>query len=346
MDGMVTEWINLKNKEEKNEVQSFLESFQLALDHDVEQTLVLRKDTLIIATCSYAKNVLKCFAVREEYRGEGITTTLITLLLDKLFSQGIIHYFIFTKPSAVPVFSSLNFKLLHQNHEAALLENGLVDIRHKLGDLKKKMQLGDGEKAALVMNCNPFTLGHRYLIEEAAKVSSEVLVFVVEEERSLFPFKVRYELVSQGVSDLTHVKVIPGGEYIISQATFPSYFLREEGERLRAYVELDASIFGKYFCKHFNITKRYVGEEPYCKVTAAYNEALKQVLPSYGVEVHEVKRKAFDEQAISASQVRDFIREGKMQELTHLLPEVTLRFLRTNLGREIVEKIKSTHSPH
>jgi len=155
--------------------------------------------------------------------------------------------------------------------------------------------------------------------------------------------------VLKGVSNLKNVKVLPGGEYIISSATFPSYFLREEGERLRAYVELDSSIFAKYFCQSLNITARYVGDEPYCKMTEAYNQALEKVLPSYGVELHQIKRKALGDIPISASRVRRLIKEGDLQnseELKKLLPEVTLEFLNTSLGREIVEKIKRCHSPH
>lgn len=247
-------------------------------------------------------------------------------------------------------FLALNFKLIHSNADVALLENGIYDIYKALEQMKEKYNIGDEEKAALVMNCNPFTLGHAYLIEEASKNNKEVLVFIVEENQSLFPFKTRYELVGKGVSHLKNVKVLPSGEYIISSATFPSYFLKEEGERLRAYVELDASIFGKYFCKFFNITKRYVGEEPFCMVTKAYNEALKNVLPSYGVELHEVMRKSFGNVAISASRVRELLKEGDVQSqlylLNNLLPEITLEFLATSLGREIVEKIKSIHSPH
>lgn len=130
--------------------------------------------------------------------------------------------------------------------------------------------------------------------------------------------------------------------------TFPSYFIKEEGERLRAYAELDASIFGKYFCSSFNITKRYLGEEPYCPVTAVYNEQLKKVLPTYGVEVHEIPRKAFGEVPISASRVRTILKVGEtqLQELNHLLPQVTLEFLNSKLGREIVETLKNSDSPN
>lgn len=359
MYGVILEWVNLKDRREREEVETFLQGFDLVLDQDVDYTIVIRDGVLhgapIIATCSKAKNVLKCFAVVEEFQGEGIASTLVSALLDKLFSQGVHHSFIFTKPANAQFFAALNFKLIHSNPDVALLENGIYDIYKALEEMKRNYNLGDEEKVALVMNCNPFTLGHRYLIEEASKNNKEVLVFIVEEDRSLFSFETRYGLVSKGVSDLSNVKVIPGGEYIISSATFPSYFLREEGEKLRAYVELDASIFGKYFCKILNITARYVGDEPYCKMTEAYNEALKHVLPTYGVKLHQVKRKAVRDSAISASRVRRIIKEGDtqhilsfqdIQELKDLLPEVTLEFLNTSLGREIVERIKISHSPH
>jgi len=352
--GAHIESVNLKNKVEREEVETFLEGFGLILDQDVDYTLVIRdggwnpaaKGSSIVATCSKAKNVLKCFAVVDELRGEGITSTLISALMDKLFSQGIYHYFVFTKPSQAPIFSALNFKLLHRNAQVALLENGFFDISQRLEEMKRDYKLGEGEKAALVMNCNPFTLGHQFLIEEAAKNNSEVLVFIVEEDKSLFPFQTRFELVSQGVAHLNNVKVIPSGEYIISSATFPSYFLREEGERLRAYADLDSSIFGRYFCKALNIKKRYVGEEPYCLVTRAYNETLKNVLPIYGVELHEIKRKVFGNVAISASMVRSLLKNGDSHDLSNFLPEVTLEFLKTSQGREIVEKIKVSDSPH
>jgi len=352
--GAHVERVNLKNKVEREEVETFLKGFDLVLDQDVDYTLVIRGEVQnakvngasIVATCSKAENVLKCFAVAHDHRGEGIASTLVTALIDRLFSQGIYHYFVFANPSKTYIFSALNFKLIHHNADVALLENGIYDIRQKLEEQKKNYNIGDAEKAALVMNCNPFTLGHQFLIEEASKNNREVLVFIVEEDKSLFPFEMRFELVRQGVGHLKNVKVIPSGEYIISSATFPSYFLREEGKRLLAYAELDSSIFGKYFCENFRIKKRYVGEEPYCPVTKAYNETLRNVLPIYGVELHEIKRKAFGDEVISASMVRSLLKIGDVYNLNNFLPEVTLDFLNTSSGREIVEKIKRANSPH
>lgn len=353
--GVHVEKVNLKSRPEREEVAAFLKGFNLALDQDVDYTLVVRRDGVkvsgternpIVGTCSKAKNVLKCFAVREEFQGEGLASTLVSALIDQLFSLGIYHCFVFTKPSQVPVFTALNFKLILQQPRVALLENGITDIKQSLKEMKNRYGLGDGEKAALVMNCNPFTLGHQFLIEEAARNNGEVLVFIVEEERSLFPFALRFELVCRGTAHLDNVKVIPSGEYIISSATFPAYFIREAGEKMKAYTDLDASIFGKYFGKYLNIKKRYVGEEPYCPVTRAYNETLQAVLPKYGVELIELKRKALAGQAISASLVRRLLKEENPPDLSPYLPEVTLEFLRTPYGKEIAEKIKGSHSPH
>ncbi|TGE39649.1 [citrate (pro-3S)-lyase] ligase [Desulfosporosinus fructosivorans] len=352
MNGVNPLRVNLKDRVAREEVEVFLQGFDLVLDQDVDYTLIIRDGVSgggnILATCSKAKSVLKCFAVKEEFRGEGLTASLISSLIDKLFSEGIYHSFIFTKPANSHFFEALNYKPIQSNADVALLENGIYDIQQAITEMKSRYSLGVAEKAALVMNCNPFTLGHYYLIEEVSKNNQEVLVFVVEEDRSIFPFKTRYELVSKGVEHLENVQVLPSGEYIISSTTFPSYFIKEEGARVRAYSELDASIFGKYFCGRLNITKRYIGEEPYCPVTAAYNAALEKVLPSYGVKVTVIPRKSLGESAISASRVRNLLKVGDFQseELNNLLPEVTLEFLNTSFGKEIVEKLKRGDSPH
>lgn len=347
MYGLQIEEVNLFDKEEVKKVGEFLKDFELNYEQDIDYTLVAKNGEEIVGTCSKAKNILKCFAIAPKLRGEGLTATLITSLINKLFEQGIYHSFIFTKPSNKDIFTSLNYKVLYEAEEAILLESGIYDINSYLDKLIKKENIDvNTSKAALVMNCNPFTEGHKYLIEKASETSEEVLVFMVEEDKSLFPFNTRYQLVKEGVKHLSNVKVIRGGEYIISSATFPSYFLRKEDERLRAYTKIDAGIFGKYFCSKLNIKKRLVGEEPYCNVTNAYNEALKKELIKYGVELIIIERKIKDELAISASRVRNLIKEGSLDKIKLLVPKVTWDFLNTPEGKEIVEKIKQSNSPH
>ncbi|MCH5138524.1 [citrate (pro-3S)-lyase] ligase [Clostridiaceae bacterium UIB06] len=348
MYGLNAQKVNLKSRNEKQEVCKFLEGFGLMLDSDVDYTVVLKdSNDSIKATASKAKNVLKCFAISEDIRGENVTSSLISSLIDKLFEEGIFHYFIFVKPDRIKIFTSLNFKLLYEVKDAALLEDGVYDINKVLKDMGNKYGINSNTaKGALVMNCNPFTKGHRYLIEESAKNCEEVLVFIVEEDKSLFPFKDRYAIVKEGVKDLKNVTVIPGGEYIISSATFPSYFIRKEDDRMKAYQNIDCGIFGKYFCDKFNIVKRFVGQEPYCSITNSYNETLKVVLPRYGVELMEIERKKYDEYYISASKVRELIKIGELEKVKDIVPEITWRFLNSESGKEIIERIKSSSSPH
>jgi [citrate (pro-3S)-lyase] ligase len=340
--------VNLKSQDEKKEICKFLESFGLILDLDVDYSIVLKDlNGNIKATCSKAKNILKCFAISEDLRGENVTSSLISNLIDKLFEEGIFHCFIFTKPDKIKIFTALNFKLLYEVADAALLEYGIYNINKALKDMRNKYGINSNtSKGALVMNCNPFTKGHRYLIEEAAKSCEEVLLFIVEEDRSLFPFKDRYTIVKEGVKDLKNVIVIPGGEYIISSVTFPSYFIRREEERMKAYESIDCGIFAKYFSDKFNIIKRFVGQEPYCNVTNSYNQTLKSLLPKYGVELIEIERRQHDKYYISASIVRELIKANQLEKVKNIVPEVTWNFLNSESGKEIIERIKSSNSPH
>jgi [citrate (pro-3S)-lyase] ligase len=340
--------INLKNQQEKNEVYKFLESFGLILDRDVDYTVVFTDENDIIkATCSKANNIFKCFAISEDIRGENITSSLISNLVDRLFEEEIYHSFLFTKPDKVKIFTSLNFNLIYKENNAALLEYGIYNINKALDKMAITYNIDNTtKKGALVMNCNPFTNGHRHLIEKASKECEQVIVFVVEEDKSLFPFNERYSMVKEGLLDLKNVKAIPGGEYIISSATFPSYFIRKEDERLKSYENIDCNIFGEYFCKKLNIIKRFVGEEPYCNVTNTYNNTLKEVMPNYGVELIEIERKSYEGNYISASKVRELIKSNRMDQVEKIVPEITWKFLNSNKGKEIREKIRNSNSPH
>ena len=345
MGDIFIEKINLKGNG-REQIESFLKGFNLALDKDVEYTAAAIAEDEIVGTCSYAGKVLKCFAVKEELQGEGIASRLITHVTDKLFDKGIYETFLFTKPKNKEIFTGLGFNEVYATEGVVLLEGGMANIIKSISCMFNKSRLGRGKKAGLVMNCNPFTLGHRYLIERAAQENEEVVIFILEEERSLFPFEVRLELVKQGTSHLKNVHVIPGGDYIISSNTFPSYFLRQEDERLLEYTRLDAGIFGKYIASAFNIDRRYVGTEPYCAVTGNYNKALMEILPSYKVEVRLIERMSGKCGAVSASRVRELIKIDGWEEIKTLVPRTTYDYLISNEAAEIVRKIKESSSPH
>ena len=185
---------------------------------------------------------------------------------------------------------------------------------------------------AVVMNCNPFTMGHRELIEYALDLVDHLIIFVVQEDRSFFSFDDRYNMVLGGVRDLTRKKkvtVLPSGQYIISKDTFAQYFEKEKEFATINNMEYDLRLFGEVVCPVFGITKRFVGEEPTDPVTAAYNETMKRILPGYGIELEEIERaNNTDGDMISATRVRKLYNEQSWKEMEKYVPESTVEYLK------------------
>ncbi len=185
------------------------------------------------------------------------------------------------------------------------------------------------------MNCNPFTLGHQYLAEYAAAQVARLYVFVVEEDKSEFPFADRIELVKQGLSHLPNAEVLPSGKFIISQTTFSGYFNKAQLQDVAVDSSQDVEIFGREIAPTLGITIRFAGSEPKDNVTRQYNETMRAILPRYGVEFREIPRKEFDSEPISASSVREALKVGDFDKIKNLVPAATLLYLR---GRHSANK--------
>lgn len=195
---------------------------------------------------------------------------------------------------------------------------------------KSKERIKEHQKiGAIVMNCNPFTKGHRYLVEEAIKMVDLLYVFVVEEDKSVFPFEQRFKMVKMGLADMENVVVISSGKYIISQETFSQYFNKENISIIED-MQYDVHIFGTAVAKQLNITYRFVGQEPYDLVTNSYNQKLKEILPEYGIHVVEIPRTTDTQgEIISASKVRKYLTECNGEKLKEMLPQTTINLLGT-----------------
>lgn len=180
---------------------------------------------------------------------------------------------------------------------------------------------------AILMTCNPFTKGHRYLIEKAADLVELLYVFVVEEEVEGFSFKDRLEMVRLGTKDLESVEVLPLGKYIGTKETFPQYFERNNVTEIKE-MDYDIHVFADTIAKELNISFRFVGDEPYDKVTKAYNETMKRILPKSNIKVMEIPRK-MDERGgiISASVARRLIKDKDIERLKSFLPDTTINYL-------------------
>lgn len=344
---MNIETLNLNSSYQKNELKEFLKKFQLNFDETIDYSLVIRNNEEIVATASKSKNIIKCFAIDDSLRGEGVTNTLVTTLLNKSFDQGIFHTFVFTKPSNEDIFKGVGFKPISKTDKVALLEIGMNSIDKTIDKIKSKLNWKeDSNNGLLIMNCNPFTLGHQFLIETAAKKMDNILVLVVEEDKSSFPFLDRIALVKKGTEYLKNVTVLPSTEYVISSATFPNYFLRKEDDSLVEFMKLDTKITAEYFCQKLNISTRFVGEEPFCEITKKYNDTMIETFKEFNLKVCIIPRKEMEHCAISASQVRALLKEDKLNEVKNLVPYSTYEYLISEKGKEITERIKNSNSVH
>ena len=194
----------------------------------------------------------------------------------------------------------------------------------------------EGRNGSIVMNCNPFTLGHRYLIEYAASRVDNLYIFVVEEDKSYFSFEDRISLVRQGTEDLKNVIVLPSGNFIISATTFPGYFYKDDIKEATIDCSNDLTVFAQYIAPALDIKIRFAGEEPLDPVTNQYNEGMKEILPQYGIEFHPIARKCDTDgsQVISASRVRNYFESGDLESLKSIVPSTTYRYLYERYQRE------------
>ncbi len=198
-----------------------------------------------------------------------------------------------------------------------------------LKDLSKDKRNKNYKIGSLNVNCNPFTLGHRYLIEESLKRVDHLYLFVVEEDASEFSFKDRYEMVKRGVADLPNVTVLKTGKWMCSKFTFPDYFDKDNlQDKVLLNPTKDIDLYGKYIAPALGATIRFAGEEPLDLITRQHNNFMKNKLPKYGITFCEIPRKTLsDGQVISASKVRKYLKEKKYDEMKKFLPKTTYDYL-------------------
>ncbi len=336
----------ISSDEDLEKVKQLLASQNLRYDEDINYTAGVFENNRLIGTGSLAGDVLKCFAFDDKSSGQ--LGSLVTHLLKKHAELGGSHTFVYTKPTSAFYFENLGFCLIASvPGRVSLLEMGKPDIKSYKQDLKEgKADVKSDNIGSVIVNCNPFTLGHLYLIETAASQVDHLYIIVVSEDRSSFPKHVRLRLIKEGVSHLKNTSVLEGGTYVISNATFPTYFIKQ-ADLVSHQASLDATIFSTHIAPILGITKRFVGTEPYCPTTSAYNDALKEVLPKFGIKLFEVKRTTLpDGEVISASTVRRLIHEKKIEQIKDLVPESTYKFLISAEAEPIIRDIQSKQTRH
>lgn len=318
----VTSYHRLSNEQESL-WRGFLQKQGLFPGELPETVFFLTDGDTLIGTASLSGDLIAYFAVDPARRGEDLAAVLLTAIRNHAFRNGFERLFLLTKPENRRLFAGLLFEPVAETSSAVFMESPGGGIAELLSNAPK----ASGKVGSIVMNADPFTLGHRFLIETAAKECDFVFVFVLSEEKSFFSAEDRLSMVKKGVSDLPNVFVLPTKRYLVSAATFPTYFLKDRQKATEAFCDMDIAVFLEKFVPALSISVRYLGTEPSDPVTDAYNAALLKALPENGVAVRLVERKTADGDPVSAKTVRRLLAQKEFVKATALLPESTVSYL-------------------
>lgn len=338
--------------------ETLLHSQGLALPDDVEYGMGVYDGETLIATGFLGAGRLMGLCVDPAWRNEGLSLTVVDHLLHEAVNTGTEHLFIFTKAAEAHVFAGMGFSLLAEAFAVpvspALLEWGQPDFAAWLrqiprlgnafepsGDMVNAAAKSAYPVGAVVLNANPCTLGHVALLEWAAAQCRHLYAFVVEENKSAFPFEERLRLVREGMAHVPNCHVLPSGAYIISQHTFPSYFTGQEGHAA-AHAALDAQLFAQRIAPALTISARFVGTEPFSSVTNLYNHTLQTILPQHGIAVQTLPRVQSGSVVISASRVRSLLAQGSLRDALALVPPPTAQFLCSPSGKTVIHRLQQT----
>ena len=328
----------------RQQVEAFLQRNGLRLESmDYYAAVFAHGGEEMLAGGGLNGNVIKCIAVKQGLRDAKLSLTIISHLISTAASYGIHHLKIFTKPENQKMFESLGFQTIAKSEHAILQENdnSLASYKRQLASLKKDVPTG-----IIIMNANPFTKGHRYLIEQAAQQVEHLIVMVVEEDVSRFSYAERKEMVEMGCRDLPNVTVCSTGSYAVSSATFPTYFLKEISMATDTQIMLDLHLFATHIAPTLNVQVRFVGSEPTDALTQRYNELMKEYLPTQGIEVKEVFRLHQDNVHVSASALRECLKTHSLQKASALAYPTSIPYLIADLAcQSLQEELDLTPKP-
>ena len=318
--------------DELRQARALVEAGGLCFETHYDDLVGIVESGHLVAVGARDGRVLKMLAVARCPGASELLSQIVTALIDLGLQEEFDSFFVFTTPEQVADFQALDFRVLVSSASSALLEYGDGLARYLA---RHQRLVTPGANGAIVANCNPFTLGHRFLIERAASLVDRLYLFVVREEQSLFPFEYRFKMVREGTCDLPKVTLLDTSCYAVSRVTFPDYFLKSGDSDGAMQMELDLLLFASRIAPHFRIATRFVGNEPLCRVTARYNAAMHRILPPFGIAVTELERSCSREAAISASRVREQLARGEASGLVGLVPESTREFLLSREGRRV-----------
>lgn len=344
MSEYIVSRISPRDKRGLAQLDALLEKEGIRRDQNLDYTVGLfDEDYRLAATGSCFANTLRCLAVDSSHQGEGLLNQVISHLVQFQYERGNLDLFLYTKCNTAKFFGDLGFyEIARVPEHVVFMENRRTGFADYLKQLKAETaQTGTGDIGAVIMNANPFTLGHQYLLEQAASACSLLHVFVVSEDVSLVPYAVRRRLVEEGSAHLKNLVYHQTGSYMISNATFPSYFLKDSDTVIRSHACLDIQVFLK-IAESLGITRRFVGEEPLSQVTGIYNQVMETELKKNGLTCTVIPRRTNGSGVISASFVRQAVHDGDWEAVRLAVPPSTFDYLTSPAAEPVISAIRAS----
>lgn len=347
---------------QRRQIEQFIAACGLAFDDGIDSYIAVVDDSSggIIAGGGLDRNVIKCIAVADGHQGEALSNTVVSRLIGEAYARGYHNVRLFTKPANRRLFENLSFRLLAEAPLAILMETGTGGLSEYRDYLKRIAKAGNvpatpsavppvsghatplPDAGVAVMNANPFTLGHRYLIEQSSRQVKRLYVIVVREDCSMFSYEERKAMISQGVGDLPNVTVCDGSDYAISAVTFPTYFLKHLTDAADTQMRLDLDLYRRHIAPALGASVRFVGSEPTDRLTCRYNRLMHEMLG----DVRQTARLELDGRAVSASRVRQAIADGSLADASTLVPSTTIPYLIAHLAaRALRLELATTPKP-
>lgn len=338
--------VPLSLKPARQRVERFLAESGLRLDDvDIYATVTRIDSDEIIAGGGLSGNVVKCLAVNETLRGTGMMQRLISHLLSEAHSHGHDCVRVFTKPDNREIFESLSFTTLASAPKAIFMEHGMHGIDSYISYLKSQSRT-TATNGVIVMNANPFTIGHKALVEWASEQVDTLYVIAVKEDLSLFTSDERLKMIRRGCQHMSKVVVCEGSDYAISAQTFPTYFLKKLDDATDTHITLDLDLFANHIAPSLEATVRFVGSEPDDAVTARYVELMQEQLPQRGIKVSVMPRIKQGDTTVSATMVRKYLNENHLQPAAQLVPSTTMPELIGHLATQALQlELDTTPKP-
>jgi [citrate (pro-3S)-lyase] ligase len=218
-------------------------------------------------------------------------------------------------------------------------------VKQKGWKLKKSDEIG-----IAVMSANPFTIGHRHLVELGSKMFDYFVIFLMQDGYDLiFDKKECQKIVEVGVSDLDNVIVAPFPEGCITWDDFCPEYNNVAARHAKNFIGInvyDLANMLVVMCKEGNFSHYIAGIETDDAVTRQMCLHFKNICELNGINFIAIPRKKIgdNEKSISGTECRKLLETKQYDKLLKVLqPNVLQYIIDNNLATKKREDKKSAN---